>query len=320
MAEWVKEVHEGSATVGKDGNVTAVRTFRYNSGNAASRPAWSIAGIGINRYDAHPDDDRLLATDVSAVPVSGELGWFTVSYTYSNRVFEAGTTDPSGDPGASTPTTNPNPTARPATAKWSTNTRMVPFTIDYDDPRKVVANSAGQVYEGQEREVVTTLLTISFNMPGSVDISTKQQGYCGKLNDDFFAPIPIQGPYEPGGLRCNSWEGSYQYEAGYGWYTSCEVTFEWNPDGWQRDLIDQGYYRRVSTGPGMYGTEKIISPTTGQAPDAPTKLNGNGEVLNPGDNPVVPAGYFVVGGGTPDVSVYRRFYPYEWVSFTSIFT
>lgn len=324
MAEWHAETHQGTATVNKDGTVTLTRTFKYDTGNASARPAWGVAGIGIYKYDVHPDDSTCLATDVTCSPVSGELGWFDLTYTYSNRVFDQGVASTTGGeggtgPGSLDPTVNANPTTRPPTVSWSTTSRMIPFTRDWDDPRKAVQNSAGQPFEGLEVESINAVITINFNRAGAVDIATKQMAYQNTVNDDLFSIVPIHGPYAAGELRCNAWTGSLQYEQGYGWYTSCSVEFEWAKDGWELDVIDQGMYERVGHGGGVYAQERFIDPTTGQNTDAPVKLNGSGRKLNPGDNPGVGAGYFVVDGGTNDVTVFRKFYRYEWKDWVNIF-
>lgn len=324
MPELIYEQHGGNATVGEDGIVTTTRSFRYFSGNAATRPGWSIASINIDRYDAHPDDSRLRAVSVSSTPLTGELGWFDVVYTYSSKRNFAegeGSTDPSGNggsPGQSDPSFITDPTARTPVITYSENKRTVAATLDWDAPRKLYINSAGQPYEGQTTELMTGVLTVTFNRSAALDVAAKQYGYVNKLNDDWFQVVSTDGFYEEGTLRCNSWRGAKQHEEGYGWFTACTVEFEVMYEGWDIQLLDAGYYRREQIEPGVYGLAKILDPRSGQPLDAPTKLDGAGNPLVPGSSPVVGALYTVVGAGTPDVSVYKTFYPYEWTSFTNI--
>ena len=299
------ETHNGQASVAQDGTVTLVRTFRLGTGNAASRPTWGVVGIGILKYDAHPDDSTCLAVDVGSIPVSGELGWFDVSYTYSNKVFDQGVTSTdsgAADPGSQDPTVQPNPLLRTPTVRWGSNSRTVPFTKDYDpDGRKPVQNSAGQPYEGMEVEDFTGTITVSFAL-GLIDVSAAQQTYMNKVNVADFAVIAAYSPYPAGTLRCNSWLGYLTFDASYGWYTQCEVVLEYKWDGWHREILDQGFYR-LENKSGVYVEEKFIDVTTGQNVDAPVKLDGAGGKLAVGAPPV-----------------YLTFYPYQEASFTNIFT
>lgn len=316
------ELHQGGASVGRDGSVTLTRVFRINTGNAAARPSWSVVSIGINKYDPHPDDPTCLATDVSSSPVADCLGYFDVTYTYSNRPFDPATTDSGSEPGGTDPTIQPNPTLRTPTISWSTNTRMVPWTVDVDGA--ALASSSGQPYEGLEIESMTGVITFSFNAAANTDIAAKQLAYVNKVNDADFTIATTVGAYPAGTLRCNSWTGSLQYEADFGWYKQCQVELEWMDGGWSRLLLDQGMYVLNSPEPGQYVYQKIINPTNGMPVDSPVKLNGQGAVLTPGTTvpgapPLGGEPWVVTDNGQPTVSVYRRFYPYEWVSFTNIF-
>lgn len=319
ISSWVEETHGGSADVSDDGVVTLVRTFRLFTGNAASRPAWAVAGIGINKYDVHPDDSTCLARSVNSTPIAGELGHFDVSYVYSNRSTDVGTTDTtanSGAPGQNDPVVQPNPTLRTPVVSWTSNVRSVPFTRDWSNPRRPVVNSAGQPFEGLEIEDFTEVISVQFNML-LPDVSDKQTTYKGKVNDDFFGIIPVFTPYPPGTLRCNNWQGTFQREEGFGWFTACTVEFEYNPNGWIKEVIDAGWYERIF-GDAGYVTKKIVGKG-GQALDAPVKLDGFGKKLEPGANPAVNPPFFVVNGGTPDVTVYARYVTNEQVDFTNIF-
>lgn len=299
MAAQAWETHRGQAQVSKDGEVTLTRTFRLNMDTPSVRPAWGIVAIGINKYDSHPDDATCLAVEVSSTPLE-TLGWFDVSYSYTNKPFDVGTSDGSGDPGQQDPTQQPNPTLRTPTVSWSSNSRMVPFTKDWSNPRKPVENSAKQPFEGLEIEKNTTVITVSF-AKGLVDVSAKQAAYINKVNDANFKVIPAHGGYAAGTLKCNGWNGSYQFEADFGWYTQCEVTFEFDPDKWELEILDQGFYERklVSS---EYVNQKFVNKVTGMPVDAPVKLNGAGQKLP---------------DGNPDV--YLTFKRYQEVSFANIF-
>lgn len=323
---WILEQHEGSVQVGRDGEVTATRVFKIDTGNPANRPEWGIDGIDIQRYDAHPSDARLKAIEANSVPDSDCLGVFVVSYVYSNRPLDVGTTgDGTGDPGGSDPVVQPNPILRTPTCSWSTNSRMVPFEEDNDDPSKAVTNSAGQVFEGLEVEAITAVTSITFNVAGGKDIASKALAFVNTVNSAPFAPIPAHGPYTAGTLRCNAWNGTLQYEPSGGWYTQCTVEFEFMRGGWHRDIIDAGFYQRVLKD-GNYVEERVMDPTSGQPVDAPVKLDGNGKRLEPGTTTGLPAAfdstvgpYWVKNDGTNDVTVYKRFFPYPWVSWVNIF-
>lgn len=303
MAAWAEETHRGSAQVSKDGTVTLTRTFRFNTDVPGSRPAWAVALINIYKYDAHPDDLTCLAIEVNSTPLEA-LGWFDVTYTYSNRPFDIGTTSTTangGEPGSNDPTVVADPTIRTPVVKWGTNKRSIPFTKDWTPGgRKAVQNSAKQPIEGLEIEECTTTITVSLNK-GLIDITAKQNSFQNKVNDANFKIIPAHGGYARGTLRCNSWTGSYQFESGYGWYTACEVEFEYKSTGWKMEILDQGFYERklVNT---VYVEQKFINTVTGMPVDSPVKLNGGGGKLADGD---------------PDV--YLTFYPHEEVSFTNVF-
>jgi hypothetical protein len=315
LAAWAEETHRGQAQVSRDGEVTLTRTFRFFADTTAIRPAWGLVAIGINKYDVHPDDATCLAVEVTSTAIDGQLGWFDLSYSYTNRPFDVGTTDASGDPGQTDPTQQPNPTLRTPSLKYSSNRRMVPLTRDRAG--KAVQNSARQPIEGLEVEVCTTVLTVEF-AKGLVDVIAKKQAYQNKVNDAAYKIIAAHNAFAQGTLRCNSWDGSYAYEQGYGWFTSCSVEFEYNPVGWGIEVLDQGFYEHYNNGT-QYVEQKFINTTTGMPVDSPQKLNGLGRKLNPNDNPAAGLPFFVVGGGTPAVSVYQTIYPYQETSFTNVF-
>lgn len=306
MAEYHVERHDGaSAQVEKDGSVTRTQVYLYNSGNAASRPTWGIAGIGIDKYDPHPDDSTCLAIGVTSSAVSGELGWFEIQYVYSNRPFDSGTTDSTangGDPGQTDPTVQPNPTLRTPTVAWSSNTRMVPFTKDRSVFPKAVVNSAGQPFEGLTIEACTTVISISFALASSVNVRAKQAFYQNRVNHANFTIVPAHGNHAAGTLRCNAWNGTLQFEAGFGWYCQVTVEMEYKAEGWDMEILDVGTYEKVNLGGGSYTKRKIIDATTGRAPDGPVKLNGMGQ-------PKLEA----------DPDVYLTFRPYTWGNFANIF-
>lgn len=301
------ERNEGGFNTDRDGVRNYTRVFRIDTGNAALRPEWGVAGIAINRYDSYPSDAGALAVSASSVPVSGQLGWFDVTYQYTSRPFDANSGgDATGTPGQNDPTVQPDPTLRTPTVKWGQNTRTLPFTKDYNPAgRKLVQNSAGQPFEGQEVEDITQTITVGFNRPATTDVCAKQGQFVNHVNDGDFAVIPIFSPYPAGTLRCNSWTGSLQYEADYGWYVAAEVELEFKWDGWTRKYIDAGYYYKVAgeyvDGQQVY--RKFRDNATGQPLDAPRYLNGAGLPLPDGDPPVE-----------------LTFYPCEEADFTTIFS
>lgn len=299
---WIIERHEGSAGTGRDGIADLTRVFRIHTGNAAARPAWGIAGISINRYDSHPDYATALAIDVRSIPVADQLGVFDVTYTYSSQPFDSGTGDNGGGeglPGGNDPQTQPDPTLRTPVVEWEEGTRMIPWLKDESDPPKKITNSAMQPFEGLEIEALTSPVTVSFNCAQTVDPVTKELFYKNRLNDDYFSIVPAHAPYPPGYLRCNSWTGSLQYEAGYGWYLAAKVRFEFNPDGWDRTLLDYGTVeRKINATMDGYNYVKITDPKTGQQIDGPVPLTN---------------------GLRSDEPAVLTFKPYRSVSFTNIF-
>lgn len=327
MAATAYEVHRSSASVQKDGSVEFQRTFRINTDTINIRAAWGIALINIYKYDAHPDDSTCLAVSVTCQALDGELGWFDVTYTYTNRPFDAGTANTTGGtgggtgPGGNDPTVQPNPTLRTPSVRWGSNKINVPLQKDWNptEGRQPVSNSARQPFEGFEVEMSTTVMTLMFNMPSSTNIATKKRTYENTVNLAAFTPVPKYGAYQPGELRCNRWDGTLQFEQGYGWFIACEVEIEYKRDTWVREILDQGFYERVIKG-GEYVNQKVIDKTTGFPVDAPVKLNGLGEVLKPNDFPAPALPFVVENGGTPEVTVYKKLYPYQYVSWTNIYT
>lgn len=302
----IYERHEGSASTDKDGIRTYTRVFRINTLNASLLSEWGILGISIFRYDAYPTDAGALAVSATSVPVAGELGIFDVSYTYSSAPFDVGSADDAGSAGGMDQAEVSTPTSRTATVRFSTNTRMVPFLKDWDTPRKPVMNSAGQPFEGQEVEDCTQLITVSINLPASISLSVKEGQYLNRVNNADFAPVPVYGSYPAGTLRCNNYGGLLANEPGFGWYIQAEIELEYKWDGWHRKYLDQGYYYKVA---GKYDTDgnqvvrKFRDNAVGQPLDAPRFLNGAGLPLPDGDDPVE-----------------LTFYPYQWASFTNLYT
>jgi hypothetical protein len=298
------ELHQGTFFTGEDGFSTHTRVFRVYTGTPSNRPSWGVADVAINRFDVHPDDATCLANAASSVPVAGELGWFDVTYTYTNKPFDKGAAAETGEPGTNDAQSITDPTARTGTIRFSSNTRMVPFTKDRDNPRKPVANSAGEPFEGKEVEDITSVITYSFNLPSTTDVVAKQEIFLNTVNDDAFTLTAIYGTYPPGTLRCNAWGGTMQSEEGYGWYLAAEVEFEFKRDGWEITELDRGHYFKV---PGLFGADaqqvmrKFRDNAIGQPLGAMRYLDGTGEPLADAAAPVE-----------------LTFYPYEWVDFTNI--
>lgn len=313
---WHAETHRGTIDIGPDGSISTTITYRYNAQDASARPAWGLTGIGIDRYDPHPDDNRLLATGVSAVPLTEALGWFDVTYTFTNGTFDTGVVDALGGvpiqgsnpgdpqgPGSQDPTVVADPTQRTPRIKRTTNVRMVPFTVDYSVPPKTVQNSAGQPFEGLETEQITCVTNYFYFKNRTFDVTAKQLLYVNTINTAAFTIIAGESAYPARTVRCNKWDGELTYEAPGYWVMACEIEFEFNVNGWDREILDCGFYEKKNIGGGVYKLKKIIDTTSGHQLGAPVKLNGNGEPLPIGD---------------PDVFI--TFKPYSVADWTNIFT
>ncbi len=301
----VYELVQGSVSTDDKGVSTATRVFRVNTGNPALRPEFGLVG-GPNRYDAYPSDSRLLAVSVNSVALAGQPGWFDVTYQYSSDALGSGTSDPDADPEDSDPSAQPDPTARTPTIRFSTNTRQVPLELDFDSPRKPVQNSAKQPFEGQVVDHATSVITLGFSRSSSCNVVNKQLTYVNTVNLAAYTVPMYSSSYGAGTLRCNSWNGTLQYEAGYGWYIACEVELEYRRPNWALRLHDRGYYFKNAPGNDYYGQE-YVKPfkdmTTGQNLSAPRYLDGNGLPLPAGSDPVS-----------------LLFYPYEYVSWANLLT
>ncbi len=312
MATYV-EIPGGDASTDKDGIRTYQRTFRVYGLDPNLRPSFGILTVPINRFDPHPDDSGALAVGVSSAFVNGELGVQDVTYSYTSRPFDAGigedveTGGPGGgelSPGATDPTANNNPLNRPPTIKFSQNTVQVPFVKDYNPAgAKPVRNSAGVPFEGETVDEITSIITISFNK-GVLDVSDRQQTYCGCCNDASFSicnAFPTSFPAYT--LRCNAWTGTIQFEEGI-WYTACEIELEYNRHTWTRRLLDVGYTYLDGTVDilGRPILKRFLDQSTGAPVDHPMYLNGAGAPNPPLSAPVP-----------------LTFYPHPQVSFASIF-
>ncbi|MBP3957426.1 hypothetical protein J8F10_19440 [Gemmata sp. G18] len=312
MATYV-ELPEGTASTDKDGIRLYTRVFRIYGLDPAQRPEFGIAGIPITRFSAYPTDSGALAVGVSSAFVNGELGIQDVSYSYTSRPWDSGIgadveTGGGGgtplEPGQSDPTVQPNPLLRPPTIKFSQNTVQVPFTKDFDPSgAKALKNSAGVPLEGEVRDEITSVITVSFNK-AVTDISVKQQQFVGTCNDAPFSLAPAFGTYATYTLRCNSYSGTIVYEDGM-WITQCEIEFEMNSNTWTRNILDTGFTYLSGTLDilGRPILNRFLDQSTGAPVDHAMFLNGAGAPLASGFPPVV-----------------LEFYPHPSQDFSTIFS
>lgn len=189
----------------------------------------------------------------------------------------------------STPESTEDPLDEPIQYSWSAVASEEVFDVDVDG--EPVVNSADDPFsDGITRQTFDIQLSVSHNLAsfdGSLAASFVQ-----KLNDATFhsgpagtvlcTNISAQGPNEQNGIEF--WAISYE--------------FLYRKDGWDKKVLDAGFnYKLVD---GMDCTRKKIL-VEGREPTSPVLLDGNGEVLTCGDEPVV-----------------LTFKPYERVDFSTL--
>jgi hypothetical protein len=85
---------------------------------------------------------------------------------------------------------------------------------------------------------------------------------------------------DPGTVKCADISADLIFNPDIGWYYSVSYEFEYNPDGWEKQILDQGLKYLDSTGSKVPVTEKGIPATS------PVLLDGNGAQLAAGADPV----------------------------------
>lgn len=174
------------------------------------------------------------------------------------------------------PETNPqSPIDRPIQVSWGT--ASYEKILDFDADGTPVLNSAGEPFDppvtvDDDRLVLNvTRCELNFD-PGLADL------YKNCLNNDSWLGA------EAGTIKLKPITAALKKDAEIGYYWEVSYSFEWNKDGWNEPVYDQGLNELVD----VSGTtkRKPILTATGVPIQDPVPLDGEGLALAIGEDPV----------------------------------
>lgn len=239
-----------SASYTRDG-IKRQRVFLVKSNSLTDDTPTIEAAPGITLYAAHPSDSSVYCTSID----TQELDQFVWQVTFSYESLTA---------------CEVNPLTCSAEYEWRTVKNEEVFEKDADGDE--VLNSANDPFEPAptrfKSNVVLTVKVNAATFSGSTAL-----GYCNKTNSDTF-----QGA-DPGTLLLSIESAVTQEHDATGSYWAITYQMEYDPDGWDLEILDAGMRQLDDQG------EKTNILIKGREVTTPQLLDGAGEVLAKGANP-----------------------------------
>lgn len=266
-----------TATVDTKGVRTYTRKYLVQMSALSDRPPSAWGGIPINRYDAYPTDSGAKAVSLNCDPEGDQLGWYTVTYTYTSAPFDQGNTtqDPTQTDQSVTPTSRPWVITYGAVH----GTRIVgPKDLAGVD----VVNSAGQPFSPPLEVPCSNLIfTVeAYKALAGFDPTAKQLHFQDAINDAglLIAVTPAATTVWPAKtVRCNEYNVVSVTEQGVTCW-KVTITLEVKITGWQPSVLDAGTVFAFDPG---HPPQKIVD-RVGNSHDSPIPLDGTGHPLNAG--------------------------------------
>jgi hypothetical protein len=164
-------------------------------------------------------------------------------------------------------------------ADWTWSFQQFQTTVEYDQDGKHIANSAGDVFPGVVRDQVRPFLSV-VQYEQTFD-PLMAFAYVDKVNSGGFLGCPARTVKVAniGGQRM------WSQEWGYYWRVSYEFAFNGGTNGWDLQLLDQGFYETATDDDGNPIKIPAGMRQTGVASSTPMMLNGSGKVADPGADP-----------------------------------
>ena len=235
----------------------------------------------------HPEDGFAICHDVNVVPIRGDPMHFHANLFYTTAP------DPRSEPD---PGRGHDPLSREPRYEWFEIRAAVPIYWDLDG--NSIASSAGEPFDPPLEQEESRL---GFRVERFREYTTLQAmgehlySVANKLNAEPFLGAPAETARIASARAQLIIEGGIPY-----WREAYEVHFR--EQTWNRSVLDQGVYRIYTVGmPGTPDEYENIVDANGQPIANPVKLDGNGQVLAPGEQ-----------------AVYRNFRTYNTISFTGI--
>jgi hypothetical protein len=144
---------------------------------------------------------------------------------------------------------------------------------DEDTDGNAILNSAGDYFDPPvTRDDSRPILRIQRNEKEfDPDTAFKYKDAVNK--DPFFGA-------DPGTVKCADIQAELSFNNDVGWFYACTYEFEYNPDGWEKQILDMGLKYLDATDTLVPVMEKGIPATS------PVLLDGGGGILASGDDPV----------------------------------
>jgi hypothetical protein len=261
-----------TGTQGRDWTRTYTRAFRVitDDPNIGPRTVAMAVGLQIGDHyqnsDGSEHDNGSYVMDI-AVAEEGEDGksWI-VTYSY-------GPYDPAQWP--------ENPLTKPPDVQWGFSPMTKVASEDING--SAVVNSANDYFD-PPIEIEDPRVTLSFVRNEPVFNPARAYAYRNAINTDSFLgcdPLTVKVTQISGVRQWDQYLSSINYGGASGFYWTVTYEFEFNPDKWTFKILDQGM-RKIDTATGQQA--QILE--SGIPISSPKLLDGNGQPIEPGDDPV----------------------------------
>ena len=287
ITERIAERRSSSSWNGRNYSRNHTRAFTvltddFNDGPQAARLAdlssSEPSGSRIPRIgERYPTDRPALCVSADPSPINGDPFAFIVLCRY--------TTTPSSASGGNFPSEiiAANPLQHPFA--YSISSVRVQVTVTRDKDGKPIENSAGEPYDPPiEEEESRSILTVRKNLPflGSVEQMLIDISFIkDTINAKAWGGV---GPHQ---AKLVAVDADLTLEAGVRfWAMRYEIHLLHGIATWDRVILDQGFMA-FAPPPALPGlAQNIIDPQTGSVVASPVKLDGAGNRLAPGGEPV----------------------------------
>jgi hypothetical protein len=275
---WFYSEKPGEGSSDKKGNRTYTRKFLVETDDSSlyAPDVWGL--LPIVRYDPFPSDIEAVADTVRATPVSDQLFFWDVNYTYNTDASDEGNS--ANDQSANDQSVEP-PDRPLIITPFATETEK-PLPVDQDGVP--ILTAANQPFDPAPTTPVAIIgFKFSFYRDADFDDVTPIQTYLNKVNSAAFVipyKLDMTLTFPAKSLKCTAYTPSIEKQNSEYW-TKVEGEILYNPEGWNPlQILNAGTCYLSTIGP-----YPIMDPH-GQPVQSPIPLGLDGLPLLPADSPV----------------------------------
>ena len=228
------------------------------SDNASSRPFMAKADSRVPQLgEAHPYDAWIYVVGRRATVAASSPFVYRVTVNYREIL---------------------NPLDETPIIEWLSAATSEVVTVDVDG--KAIANSSDEPVDPPHTEDFDDLILRATYNVGSFN-PVGASNYKGAVNSDQFLG------FAPGLAKIKEYSGREIKAITGNYYVAVSTEIHFRKDGWKRKFVDEGYRIKTGTDDDGKPTYTAILDDEGKEVSEPVKLDGEGQKLADGEDPVL---------------------------------